>query len=171
MSDQNQIDLHKASGVSLERFRGMPLNDPRMLQVERGPDLLSYWRIVRKRRWTILTAFVLVLATAAAWTLRQKPIYRAKTMLEIEKETPDIVTVQGLYDADRVSDSYLETQYKILKSEALAERVIDQLGLDQNKEFISQPPWWSSSKKKTAASAGPPPILVLSRCGPLSKAV
>ena len=155
MSEQNQIDLHKSSAVALERFRGASLNDPRILQVERGPDLLSYWRIVRKRRWTILTAFVLVLATAAAWTLRQKPVYRAKTMVEIEKETPDIVTVQGLYDADRVSDSYLETQYKVLKSEALAERVIDQLGLDQNKEFISPAPWWSSSKKKTTASTGP----------------
>ena len=158
MSDQNQIDLHRASAVGLERFRGAPLNDPRILQIERGPDLLSYWRIVRKRRWTILTVFLVVVIIGAAWTLRQKPIYRAKTMIEIEKETPDIVTVQGLYDSERVSDSYLETQYKVLKSEALAERVIDQLGLDQNKEFSGGPaPWWSRGKKKEDAATAAAP--------------
>ncbi len=155
MSEQNQIDLHKASAVALERFRGAPLNDPRILRIERGPDLLTYWRIVRKRRWTILTAFLVVVAIGAAWTLRQKPIYRAKTMVEIEKETPDIVTVQGLYDSERVSDSYLETQYKVLKSEALAERVIDQLGLDQNKEFTAAALWWSANKKKPGSATGP----------------
>ena len=48
-----------------------------------------------------------------------------------------------------MSDAYLETQYKVLKSEALAERVVDHLGLDQIAEFGPQRPWWPWSKKKT----------------------
>jgi capsular exopolysaccharide synthesis family protein len=37
---------------------------------------------------------------------------------------------------DEVSDAYLETQYKVLVSDDLAERVIHQLGLDHQSEFL-----------------------------------
>jgi exopolysaccharide transport family protein len=80
-------------------------------------------------------------------TLKQKPVYRAQAIVEIQKENPDIPTIKELYELETVSDAYLRTQYSILASESLARRVIDQLRLDTLPEF-SKPQWWSWSRKK-----------------------
>src|SRR5260370_19577263 len=39
------------------------------------------------------------------------------------------------FQMEEVSDSYLETQYTLLRSESLARRVVGELHLDQNTEF------------------------------------
>lgn len=105
------------------------------LEVEEVPDLLAYWRIIRKRRWTILTVFVILVAVTLLGTLRQKPIYRARALLEIQKENPEITTVEEMFKIETVTDTYLETQYRILQSDSLARRVIQQLRLDHLPEF------------------------------------
>ncbi len=157
MDEENNIELFRPGPGAIERRTHALPAFPEALEVDQGVDLLAYWRVLRQRRWTILTIFFVVFALVAIWTLRQKPIYRAQALLEIEKENPDILTVQELFEVDTVSDAYLETQYKVLKSEALAERVIDQLGLDRTPEFgsaRSKPLWsWPWSEKKT--SPGP----------------
>lgn len=132
------------------------------VETEEAPDLLAYWRVIQKRRWTILTIFFMLFTLVLLWTLKQKPIYGAKVLLEIEKENPGLATVQELFELDAVSDTYLQTQYKILGSESLARRVIDQLRLDKLAEFNPPQPWWSLGEKKTAAA----PTLVVGTSEP-----
>ncbi len=48
---------------------------------------------------------------------------------------PNVATLKELFQLEDVSDSYLETQYKLLRSESLARRVVSELHLDQNTEF------------------------------------
>jgi len=111
--------------------------------MEESPDLLAYLRVIRKRRWMILTIFFVVFTLVLIGTLSQTPIYRARTLLEIQKENPNILSVQELFELEAVSDTYLETQFKILQSDSLARRVVDQLGLVRHKEFNPPKPWWS----------------------------
>ena len=122
------------------------------LQFEQHLDLAACWWAIRKRRWLILTTFLVVLTPVAIWVLWQKPVYRAQTMLEIQKEGRDILTAQDLFAPDVVSDAYLETQYKILESNSLVGQVIDQLGLDHVPEFVpsSWRSWW---RQKTGSKA------------------
>src|ERR1700752_294348 len=112
------------------------------LQFEQHLDLAACWWAIRKRRWLILTTFFVVLTPVAIWVIWQKPIYRAHTLLEIQKESRDILTAQDLFAPDAVSDAYLETQYKILENDSLVGQVIDQLGLDYVPEFT--PSSWRS---------------------------
>ena len=99
------------------------------------PDLLAYWRVLRKHRWIVLTLFFVLFTVVLVGTLNQKPTYRAKALLEIENESLSLVIPQELFHLNEVTDTYLETQYKILNSDDLAQRVIDQLGLNQVAEF------------------------------------
>jgi len=124
------------------------------LEFERHLDLAACWWAIRKRRWLILTAFFAVLTPVTIWVYWQKPVYRAETLLEIQKESRDILTAQDLFAPDAVSDVYLETQYKILESDTLLQNVIDQLGLDHVQEFVpsSRWSWW---KKKTGGKGLP----------------
>src|SRR6267154_270918 len=143
MNEQGPIErLIPADAVPARRYVEAFRHSER-LEFERHLDLAACWSAIRKRRWLVLTTFFVVLAPVAIWVFWQKPIYRAHVLLEIQKERRDILTAQDLFAPDVVSDAYLETQYKILDSDSLVGRVMDQLGLDHLPEFVrsSWRPW------------------------------
>src|ERR1700730_13332922 len=121
-----------------------------ILEPQEGPNFRAYARILQKRLPAVLIVFFILFSVVLIATLKQKRVHRAQTLLEIQKENPDIPTIQELYELDSVSDAYLRSQYTILGSESLARRVIDQLGLDSLREFNS-PKWWSWPEKKERA--------------------
>ena len=148
MGDKNQVELY-GRGHRLER-RGPDALNTRVIEMpdsyeilesDEALDLRSYGRILRKRLSTILIVFFILFTAILIATLKQRPVYRAQVLLEIQKENPDIPTIKELYELDAVSDAYLRTQYSILGSESLARRAIDQLRLETLPEFNS-PMWW-----------------------------
>lgn len=166
MNEQDKLELY-ARGPRLERG-GLNLVDNRVvdlsdayeiLEPEEPLDLRAYGRIIRKHLATILIIFFLVFAIGLIATLKEKPVYRAQVLLEIQKENADIPTIKDLYELESVSDSYLKTQYDILASESLARRVIDELHLDALREF-NKPKWWSlerfnGASRKQTVGLGP----------------
>ncbi|PIQ37377.1 MAG: exopolysaccharide biosynthesis protein [Lysobacterales bacterium CG17_big_fil_post_rev_8_21_14_2_50_64_11] len=93
-------------------------------------DLLDYWRIIVKRRWTVLATLALVFAIALVGTLLMTPIYRASTTLQIDRDSIKVVNVGDLTPGESPLDKdYYQTQYELLQSRALAQRVIAQLAL------------------------------------------
>jgi polysaccharide biosynthesis transport protein len=104
---------------------------------EDAPHLLDYWQVVLKRRWTVLACLFVVFATVAIGTLKKKPIYEAKVELEINPEEPQVLNFKEISQAAPTVDvdSYRETQYKVLQSRTLAERVVNDLRLYQLPEF------------------------------------
>lgn len=153
-NDQNKMEVLSAREVRVERQRSLPgaIHAPRM---EKPPDLLAWWRVVRKRRWTVLTAFSVLFAAVLAGSIEEKPIYRSKALIEIDKENPSVANPQEMFLLDEVSDAYLETQYKVLASDDLAERVIRQLGLDRKAEFLPSTRIWPWNEKSTSAITPP----------------
>src|SRR5450631_752126 len=125
-NDQNKMEVFAPRDVRVERRRVLP-GGLRPAKMEKPPDLVAWWRIIRKRRWTVLTAFVVLFLTVLVGSVMEKPVYRAKAMIEIDKEDPNVANPQELFQVDEVSDAYLETQYKVLGSDDLAERVIHEL--------------------------------------------
>src|SRR3990172_82136 len=88
--------------------------------------LLDYWRVLRKRRWTVLSILLLVVMTVMIGTLKQRPVYRSKAVLQIDKENVNIFSFQQFVaEVNPWDDSYLETAYKILQSRTLALRVLE----------------------------------------------
>ena len=128
---ENQIQLISSTPARLARL-------PQADGHGGSNGLQGSWRIIRKRRWSAISTTIAVVVLVLLWTLRQKPVYQAKGLLEIERENPSIMTVQELFQIENLSDDYVETQYKILQSDSLARDVIRQLHLDQLKEFSSE---------------------------------
>lgn len=92
-------------------------------------DLLAYWRLLVKRRWLILGVLGTVAALSLLFTLMATPTYRATVVMQIENEEQTIMQVGGV--SGRGADpQFLQTQYELLKSRSLAERVADDLNLD-----------------------------------------
>jgi polysaccharide biosynthesis transport protein len=147
---QNKMEVFTSRDVHVERRRVMQGAIP-PAKMEKPPDLLAWWRVIRKRRWTVLTALSVVFVGVLIGSIKEKPVYRAKTLIEIDKENPSVANPQEMFQLDEVTDTYLETQYKVLASDDLAERVIHQLALDRKAEFLpSAFPWpWRANTTST----------------------
>jgi succinoglycan biosynthesis transport protein ExoP len=97
---------------------------------EKEVNLLDYWRVIWKRRWTVAAFALIVIAVAAFRTFTVAPTYTAKGTLLIEKE-PNILTFEEIFQIETFRDDYYQTQYKLLQSRALAENVIERLRLPE----------------------------------------
>jgi len=106
--------------------------------------LLGYWRILRKRKWVILAAFLTVFLLSLIATLRTTRLYEAVSRIAIYPENSNILGLKDLENAAAGEDlDYnvaMETQVSILRSDELAMKVIDVLHLDSNPVFLG-PRW------------------------------
>ena len=156
-NDQNKMEVFTSGDIRVDRRRAMQ-GAIRPARMEKPPDLLAWWKVIRKRRWTVLTAFSVLFAAVLVGSIKEKPVYRAKALIEIDKENPSVITPHELFQLDEVSDAYLETQYRVLASDDLAERVIRKLGLDRQAEFVPSARAWPWSVSAAPAPSSSPPI-------------
>lgn len=94
----------------------------------------DYWRVLVRHRWTVLTFLAVTVIVTTIWTFTTRPLFTATATLRIEKEEPRVLKFEEVVKADPQQD-YYQTQFKILQSRTLANRVIGLLGLDQHSEF------------------------------------
>lgn len=120
-------------------------------------DLLAYWRILLKRRWLVLGILAAVAALSLLLTLMATPIYRATAVMQIDNEEQQVVQTGGVSAAYSGWDpEFLETQYQLLQSRALAERVADDLDLDEAALARLDSPGWLDRLKGLVRPAAKP---------------
>ena len=87
MRTENHIELFQPAPLRIDRRSRESLA---ALEIEQSgaPDLLSYWTVLRKRRWTIVAMLAAVFTVVLIATLKETPLYEAKALIEIEKENP-----------------------------------------------------------------------------------
>ncbi len=97
--------------------------------------LSHYWNIIYKR-WKVALSIVLVvmLGTYLASEFA-KPLYRSAIEVQIERENPNQLTVDDLFGIAASDQEFLQTQYVLLKSRGLAEKVIEDQKLLSDPEF------------------------------------
>ena len=100
-------------------------------------SLATYWNVLRKRRWTVLTTALVLTTAALVASYRLTPIYRATARVEVEADTPLIQSLNELYSKAEADDAFLQTQIQVLKSDNLAWRTIEKLRLAENPAFAA----------------------------------
>ncbi len=104
--------------------------------------LQHYWYVILKRMWTIVLVFVVVFTLVAVYTFKQPRVYEARASLIIDLSTPQVLgqEVQQVVELSAAdywnSDQYFETQYAIIKSRMVAEKVVEKLGLADDLVFL-----------------------------------
>ncbi|MBU1125005.1 MAG: polysaccharide biosynthesis tyrosine autokinase [Candidatus Omnitrophica bacterium] len=97
----------------------------------------DYLKVVQKRLGLIITLLVIIPAVAAIVVFTKKPIYRSTASIMIERSTPRVTKFEEVtpsyYWAH--SQEYYQTQYKILSSRNLVERIFGELRLAKDAEF------------------------------------
>lgn len=102
-------------------------------------DLAVYWRLALKHRILILGCFLGALAIGAALTLLMTPIYTATATLQIDREAARVVTSEDVTPRENMSmgEEFFQTQYGLLRSRSLAERVVESLGLASSDQALA----------------------------------
>lgn len=98
-------------------------------------DLFKLWNTIWRRKWGIIALTVVVAMVTVLIVLSLTPIYRAATTLLIEQSKANVVSIEQVYGVEGSGNEYLETQFQLLKSRSLAERVVNELGLVTHPEF------------------------------------
>lgn len=101
------------------------------------PLVIQYLRIAIRWRWLILGSIALALLVGIILTLLATPNYTATSSIEINREGSRIVDVSDVENkASSVDMEFYQTQYGLLTSRSLAERVARQLRLADDQAFF-----------------------------------
>ena len=90
-------------------------------------DLRLIWGVIVKYKWTIIgvpIAFAIAAKIAVGFVT---PIFSASATVMIESEGANIVSIEEVYSVRRRNAQYFETQFAILRSRPLAEKVVEDL--------------------------------------------
>ncbi|OQW99230.1 MAG: hypothetical protein BWK80_63300 [Desulfobacteraceae bacterium IS3] len=98
---------------------------------EQEIDIRKYYRILKKRKWIIIALFFLVQTFSAT------PLYQAAAQIVIEKENPNVMSIQEVLAVDSTGTDYYQTQYQIITSRTVARKVIAKLNLQNSPEFCA----------------------------------
>lgn len=149
MSDHE--DTRPLPGPAAPRSTALQLRESYMLQTELGRgggeeptdegfSLQDLLRLLTKYKWVLLGTSLLGLGIAAVDGLTRVPMYRASATLQIDQTTARIIQFNRDVDPYQDTDGLtLQTQIELLRSRALAERVIDELDLDPSRGRVGGP--------------------------------
>jgi capsular exopolysaccharide synthesis family protein len=97
---------------------------------EREMVFVDYWRVVKRFRWSILAIALIAGIIGVLNALSATSLYQANARLLVKFNQPNISNVQQ-FEPTPLHWLFFETQGDIIKSRAVAERVVARLGLDK----------------------------------------
>lgn len=117
---------------------GTALVGPLDAEQQSTPILRQYLRIAMRWRYLIIGMVLASALLGLIVTLLMTPKYTATTTIEISRESDKVTDFQGVQrDATVADQEFYQTQYGLLKSRSLAERVALQLRLIDDPKFFA----------------------------------
>jgi len=94
-------------------------------------SLQDYIRVLRKRKWTIITIFITAIVAVFIANFLMPPVYKASTTVLLSKSsTPQAIFGGAEGDIIFGRADEIETQIEILKSYSIAEGIVKKLPQD-----------------------------------------
>ncbi|WP_294262976.1 polysaccharide biosynthesis tyrosine autokinase [uncultured Sphingomonas sp.] len=107
--------------------------------VDKTSVIRQYLRIALRWRYVIIGAVVACAIIGLIVTLLMTPRYTATSTIEISREASQVTNFQGVERETSVADQeFYQTQYGLMRSRVLAERVATQLRLVDDKAFFER---------------------------------
>lgn len=123
-------------------------------------DLRSIVRVLNARRMTILGVVLLISALTALWLLQLTPVYTSSASLLLANRENKVMDAQEILSGLGTDNATVENQTQIIRSWALADRVVRKLQLQTDPEFAgtkSGGGWLSGLNVLSWFSSAPPP--------------
>ncbi|MBM9537386.1 GumC family protein [Desulfobulbus alkaliphilus] len=98
-------------------------------------DLRDLLDVLIRRKWTVVTVLLVSFFSAALYTFSVTPQFKATSSLKVSAQSANPTKFEGLESGALRTMEFQQTQVRMLQSEQLAQRVIDQLALANNQVF------------------------------------
>ena len=135
----------------MNRISNRDLQPPAFAPVQPEPTLpnvVRYLRVLNRYKWGILLVVIAVGMLAAMYASTLRPIYRSTATIMLEISKPKIVSNTELYEAfNGAQRDYFLTQFEIIKSRDLTERLVRVMQLTRHPEYDSRQrarPWYAA---------------------------
>ena len=103
-----------------------------------GLDVRLIFEVLFQRKWVIIAITMLGLLAGALIAMQMTPIYKGQATIEFQKQETRIIAGASV-DPVNVADAiFMETQYELLQSRSLAERVAELNGLELDPNYADQ---------------------------------
>lgn len=117
---------------------------PQTAAPQEAVHFLDYWQILYSRKEIVIVVSLLLILVGVVVTSRMPKVYAAQSVIEVHRETPAIDLMGG--SSVRYDPIYLRTQFEIIKSRPIIERVVKELALDQ--DFGMEYGWKNTQSEK-----------------------
>lgn len=109
-------------------------------------DFSYYISVIFKHLWILILFVFIGVVIATAVNVLTQPVYKATVLMMIDRETAGRIdtTSFGSWASD---EDYYRTQYKLLESKSLLQKIYNNLNLSQYPEFAN-PNGWAKLKKR-----------------------
>jgi len=104
------------------------------------PILIQYWHAILRHKIAIAIILAVCIAVGIISTLLMTPYYTSTATVEINREQDKVTNVEGVTASDSTSQNleFYQTQYSLLESRSLAERVVRAQNLVAKDDFFEK---------------------------------
>jgi capsular exopolysaccharide synthesis family protein len=118
-------DDHDYAPVASTRARAIPAAE-------------RFWQLAKNNKLLIAALLVAGLLIGLLATFLATPQYESSARVEISRVVGNVTEVEGVQTEDAVLDGqYYQTQYELLRARSLAERLVRELNLTQDEQFLT----------------------------------
>lgn len=96
-------------------------------------------RVIRRRRWRIVLPVLVCLGLGIAYLVTTPKVYQAQSLVLLDAGVNRAVVQAGSLDPGSLTEAALENARLTIRSDAIAEAVVDDLGLTANPSFLAPP--------------------------------
>lgn len=118
---------------------GQPSDTAEFFPEKEEAHLRDYWKVVVKYRRLIIIVFMVVFGFGAYIISGATRMYKAAATIQIDPQNPQFIRIEEVLNLEVQSGDYFGTQHELMKSRALAAKVITELRLESNRAFTSIP--------------------------------
>lgn len=122
-----------------EKNEPMPIGyEPYDDMAQETPILVQYWQAMLRHKIGIAAIVAVCVALGIIVTLLMTPYFTSTSRIEINREQDKVTNVEGVTSSDGTDQNleFYQTQYSLLESRSLAERVVRARNLASKDEFF-----------------------------------
>lgn len=111
---------------------------------EQGSHLRDYWRIIRKHLALIIGMSLFIPTLVAIYLIRRPDVYEAQARIQVDLENPNPLlggmskNSSVILNSETSDPAYFNTQLQILTGPGLLRRVVKNLDLEHNADFVNE---------------------------------
>ncbi len=136
MNDRDGSEVTSGNHYGLQPYTqaGVPSTYVSYQEPEERIHLRDYLAVIMKRKWVVVSFLASVVIITMVVTFMTTTMYQSTVVIRIgQDQGGDPLKTPQILQPDQ--PDFYQTQYEILKSDALAEKVIRKLNLDKNPVF------------------------------------